>query len=64
MSMRENFILNDKSQMLAMISMATDEMIRLVAMYPDVWFMDTMAGQCWMFYFLVEFNEQLNSMSV
>ncbi len=28
-----------------MISMATDEMIRLVAMYPDVWFMDTTAGK-------------------
>jgi hypothetical protein len=28
-----------------MLSMATDEMIRLVAMYPDVWFMDTTAGK-------------------
>jgi hypothetical protein len=42
--MREDFLLNKKSQMLVMISMATDEMIRLVAMYPDVWFMDTTAG--------------------
>ena len=25
--------------------MATDEMIQLVAMYPDVWFMDTTAGK-------------------
>ena len=32
--------------MLVMISMATDEMIQLVAMYPDVWFMDTTAGMC------------------
>ncbi len=31
--------------MLVMISMATDEMIRLVAMYPGVWFMDTTAGR-------------------
>ncbi len=30
--------------MLVMISMATNEMIRLVAMYPDVQFMDTTAG--------------------
>ncbi len=30
--------------MLVMISMATDEMIQLMAMYPDVWFMDTAAG--------------------
>ncbi len=28
-----------------MLSMATDEMICLVAMYPDVWFMDTTAGK-------------------
>jgi len=42
--LKEDYILNKKSQMLVMISMATDEMIRLVAMYPDVWFMDTTAG--------------------
>jgi hypothetical protein len=42
--LREDYILNEKSQMLVMISMATDEMIQLVAMYPDVWFMDTTAG--------------------
>ena len=45
-SMREDFVLNKKCQMLMMISMATDEMIHLVAMYPDVWFMDTTAGEC------------------
>ncbi len=44
-SMREDFLINDKSQMLGMLSMATDEMISLVAMYPDVWFMDTTAGK-------------------
>jgi hypothetical protein len=44
-SMRDDFLLNERSQMLVMISMATDEMIRLVAMYPDVWFMDTIAGK-------------------
>ena len=37
--LREDFILNEKSQMLVMVSMATDEMIRLVSMYPDVWLM-------------------------
>jgi hypothetical protein len=42
--LRDDYILNEKSQMVVMISMATDEMIRLVAMYPDVWFMDTTAG--------------------
>ncbi len=30
--------------MLVMISMATNEMIQLVAMYTDVWFMDTTVG--------------------
>ncbi len=42
--LRDDYILNDKSQMLVMISLATNEMIQLVAMYPDVWFMDTNAG--------------------
>jgi hypothetical protein len=42
--LREDYILNKKSQMLVMISIATDEMIQLVVMYRDVWFMDTTAG--------------------
>jgi hypothetical protein len=44
-SMREDFVLNHQSKILVLVSMATDEMIRLVAMYPDVWFMDTTAGK-------------------
>jgi hypothetical protein len=43
--MREDFVLNHQSKMLVLVSMATDEMIRLVAMYPDVWFMDSTAGK-------------------
>jgi hypothetical protein len=43
--MREDFLLNHQSKMLVLVSMATDEMIRLVAMYPDMWFMDTTAGK-------------------
>jgi hypothetical protein len=43
--LREDYILNEKSQMLVMVSMATDEMLRLVSMYPDVWFMYTTAGK-------------------
>jgi hypothetical protein len=39
----DEYILNEKSQMLVMVSMAADEMIQLVAMYPDVWFMNTTA---------------------
>jgi len=34
-----------KCKMLVLVSMATDEMIRLVSMYPEVWFMDTTAGE-------------------
>ncbi len=43
--MREDFLMNEQSPMLVMLSMTTDEMIQLVAMYPDVWFMDTTAGK-------------------
>jgi hypothetical protein len=42
---REDFLLNHQSKMLVLVSMATDKMIRLVAMYPDMWFMDTTAGK-------------------
>jgi hypothetical protein len=44
--MREDFVLNNQSKMLVvLVLMATDKMIRLVAMFPDVWFMDTTAGK-------------------
>jgi hypothetical protein len=43
--LRNDFLLNDKSKMLVLVSMATDEMIHLVSMYPKVWFMDTTAGE-------------------
>jgi hypothetical protein len=43
--LRNDFVLNDKSKMLVLVSMATNEMIRLVSMYPEVWFMDTTAGE-------------------
>jgi hypothetical protein len=42
--LRDDYILNKKSQILVMITMATNEIIQLVAMYPDVGFMDTSAG--------------------
>jgi hypothetical protein len=44
-SMREDYFLNNQSKMLVLVLMAADEMIRLIAMYPDVWFMDTTAGK-------------------
>jgi hypothetical protein len=43
--MREDFLLNHQSKMLVLVSMATDKMIRLVAMYPYVRFIDTTAGK-------------------
>jgi len=43
--LRKDFLLNNNCKMLVLVSMATDEMIRLVSMYPEVWFMDTTAGE-------------------
>ena len=45
-ALRKDFLLNDKCKMLVLVSMATDEMIRLVSMYPEVMFMDTTASEC------------------
>jgi hypothetical protein len=52
-SMREDFVLNNQSQMLLMLSMATNEMIRLVAISPDMWLMETTAGQFYLFYLFI-----------
>jgi hypothetical protein len=43
--MRDDLVVNDKSRMLLVVSMATDEIIRNVTIYPDVCFMDTAADQ-------------------
>ena len=51
--LRKDFLLNDKCKMLVLVSMATDGMIRLVSMYPEVWFMDTTAGE---YEFLLNMN--------
>ncbi len=45
MCLRDDNTFNEKNQMLVMVSIANDEMIHIVAMYPDVWFMVTNAGQ-------------------
>ena len=44
-ALRKDFLLNEKCNMLVLVSMATDEMIRFVSMYQEVWFMDTTAGE-------------------
>jgi hypothetical protein len=41
--------------MFVLVSMATDEMIRLVSMYPEVWFMDTTAGESMIFFMNMNF---------
>ena len=43
-TLRKSLRLNDESELLMMISIATDEMIRLVTMHPEVWFMDVTHG--------------------
>ena len=53
-------MINAKSKMLVLVSMVTDEMIRLVSMYSDVWFMDTTAGRIACTYFLY-YNTHLSS---
>jgi hypothetical protein len=44
-ALRDNFLMNGKRKMLLLVSMATDEMICLVSMYPEVWFKDTTASE-------------------
>ena len=43
-TLRKTLRLNDESELLMMISIVTDEMIRLVTMHPEVWFMDVTHG--------------------
>ena len=47
----KDFLLNDNCKVLVLVSMATDEMIQLVSMYSEVWFMDATAGES--IYFIV-----------
>jgi hypothetical protein len=49
-ALRDDFLMNGKGKMLLLVSMATDEMIHLVSMYPEVWSMDTTAGK---FFFII-----------
>lgn len=42
--LRQDLRLKDSSKLVLLVSLATDDMIRLVAMYPDVWFLDVTAG--------------------
>jgi hypothetical protein len=52
-ALRDDFLLNGKSKMLVLVSIATDEIICLVSMYPDVWIMDTTAGKFFISIYLI-----------
>ena len=43
-TLRNNLRLSSDKKLLLMVSLATDEMIRLVSMHPEVWFMDVTGG--------------------
>ena len=43
-TLRNNLRLSSDKKLLLMVSLATDEMIRLVSMHPEVWFMDVTRG--------------------
>jgi hypothetical protein len=43
--LKKDFLLINKCKMLVLVSMATDRTICLVSMYPEVWVMDTTAGE-------------------
>ena len=42
--MRSDNGLLDSTKMLVLISLATNEMVKFMCMYPDVWYMDTTSG--------------------
>ena len=43
--LRVDFGLHDETKMMVMLSLATKDMNRYVAMYPEVWFIDCTAGK-------------------
>ena len=63
--LRKDFLLKNKCKMLVLVSMATDGMIHLVSMYPEVWFMDSTAVSTYEFiynmnpYFFLHMNSYI-----
>ena len=45
LQLRKDFAIHDNTKMLVMISISTKDMNRYVSMYPEVWFIDCMAGE-------------------
>jgi hypothetical protein len=43
--LRNDFLLHNKTKMMLLVSIATNDMIRYESMYPEVWFLDCTAGE-------------------
>ncbi len=43
--LRKDFLSHNETKMMLLVSIATNDMIRYVSMYPEVWFLDYTAGE-------------------
>jgi hypothetical protein len=43
--LRDDFLLHDETKMMLLVSIATNNMIRSMSMYPEVWFLDCTVGE-------------------
>ncbi len=43
--LRTDFLLHTETKMMLLVSIATNNMIRYVSMYPEVWFLDCTSGE-------------------
>ncbi len=43
--LRNDFLLHNETKMMLLVLIATNNMIRYVLMYPEVWFLDCTAGE-------------------
>ncbi len=43
--LRNDFLLHNETKMMLLVSIAMNNMIRYVSMYPEVWFLDCTAGE-------------------
>jgi hypothetical protein len=43
--LRNDFLLHNELKMMLLVSIAMNDMIRYVPMYPEVWFLDCAAGE-------------------
>ena len=53
---RRDKLIPDSSEWMVLLSFATDEMIRYMSMYPQVWFMDCTAGMFVILFEQIIFN--------